>query len=65
MLNPDEGADISFVSSGIVTNKIKEGLAGLFNLEANKNLQDLLEDSHKKYPNVKMYLIELCSFEDF
>lgn len=63
--NPDKGVDISFVSSGIVTNKIKEGLAGFFNLEANKKLQDLLENSHKKYPKVKMFLIELCSFEDF
>ena len=28
--------------------QIKEGLAGLFNLEANKKLQDLLEDCNNK-----------------
>lgn len=63
--NPEKGADISFVSSGNSTNKIKEGLAGLFNLEANKKLQDLLEDCNNKHPFVKLYLIELCSFEEF
>ena len=63
--NPENGADISFVSSGNVTNKIKEGLAGLFNLEANKKLQDLLENCNKKYPEVKAFLLELCFFEVF
>jgi len=63
--NPENGADISFVSSGNATNKIKEGLAGLFNLEANKKLQDLLENCNKKYPEVKTFLFELCLFEKF
>lgn len=63
--NPENGADISFVSSGNVTNKIKEGLAGLFNLEANKKLQDLLENCNKNYPEVKAFLLELCFFEVF
>ena len=43
-LNPDTGAEISFISSGNQTNKVKEGLAGMFNLEANKVLISLLNE---------------------
>lgn len=37
-VNPEKGVEISFVSSGNQTNRIKEGLAGMFNLGANKKL---------------------------
>lgn len=60
--NPDSGADISFISSGNQTNRIKEGLAGLFNIQANKNLLNLLSDCDKKYPYVKQMIEELCTF---
>lgn len=63
--NPENGADISFVSSGNITNRIKEGLAGLFSLEANKKLISLLTTCAKKYPTVKSELINLCDFDEF
>jgi len=55
--NPDSGAQISFISSGI-----KEGLAKMFNLEANKALLSLLKECNIKYPYVKEALKELCTF---
>ena len=63
--NPENGANFSFVSSGNSTNKIKEGLAGFFNLEANIKLQNLLDACNQKYPNVKSFILKLCSFEEF
>lgn len=63
--NPDNGAEISFVSSGYATNKVKEGLSGIFNLEANKNLLSLLDECNQQYPFVKSELEKLCSFEEF
>lgn len=63
-LNPENGAEISFVSSGNATNRIKEGLAGMFNLKANKTLLSLLRECDTKYPYVKQALQELCNFED-
>lgn len=61
-LNPERGAEISFTSSGNQTNKVKEGLAGMFNLEANKPLLLLLNECNSKYPYVKEALKELCTF---
>ncbi len=61
-VNPDKGAEISFISSGNQTNRIKEGLAGMFNLEANKPLLSLLAECNVKYPYVKEALNELCTF---
>lgn len=61
-LNPDTGAEISLISSGNQTNRIKEGLAGMFNLEANKALLSLLNECNTKYPYVKKALEELCTF---
>ena len=61
-VNPDKGAEISFISSGNQTNRIKEGLAGMFNLEANKPLLSLLAACNVKYPYVKEALNELCTF---
>lgn len=62
-LNRETGAEISFISSGIQTNRVKEGLAGLFNLRANKKLLLLLSECDAKYPYVKEALQQLCNFE--
>ena len=61
-MNPDNGADISFVSSGGSTNRIKESMANLFNLEANQKLLRLLSECNQKYPNVKNAIISLFTF---
>lgn len=61
--NPDSGAEISFVSSNNHTNRIKEGLAGMFNIQANKKLLNILSDCDKKYPYVKQAIEQLCTFE--
>lgn len=61
-LNPETGAEISFVSSGNETKQIKEGLAGIFNLEANKVLLNLLKECNDKYPYVKEAINNLCDF---
>ena len=63
-LNPENGAELSFVSSGNPTNRIKEGLAGMFNLKANKKLLRLLRECDVQYPYVKQALRELCNFEN-
>lgn len=63
MANPDNGADISFVSSGAATNRVKEGLAGLFNIQANPSMLNILQDCDKKYPVVREELTELFLFE--
>ena len=62
-LNPENGAELSFVSSGNQTNRIKEGMAGMFNLKANKALLSLLGECDEKYPYVKQALRELSDFE--
>ncbi|AEB99599.1 ATP-dependent nuclease [Selenomonas sputigena] len=61
-LNPVTGVEISFTSSGMKTNRVKEGLAGMFNLEANKVLLSLLNECNDKYPYVKEAVNELCDF---
>lgn len=63
-LNPENGAELSFISSGSQTNRVKEGLAGMFNLKANKNLLALIGECDKKYPYVQHALKKLCDFED-
>ena len=63
-LNPDNGAELSFISSGSQTNRVKEGLAGMFNLKANKNLLSLIGECDKKYPYVRQALQKLCDFKD-
>ena len=63
-LNPENGAELSFVSSGNQTNRIKEGLAGVFNLKANKKLLSLLGECDAKYPYVKQALQALSNFEN-
>ncbi len=61
--NPDIGDEISFVSSGNNTNRLKEGLAGLFNLQANQKLLPLMRQCSSKYPSVKETLIQLFNFD--
>lgn len=51
--NPNNGGDISFTSSHESTNRIKEGLGGLFNIEGNKRLISILNECKNKYPLVK------------
>lgn len=63
-MNPENGAELSFISSGSQTNRVKEGLAGMFNLKANKNLLALIGECDKKYPYVQHALKKLCDFED-
>ena len=61
--NPENGAEISFVSSGENTNRIKEGLAGMFSIQANKKVIELMSKCHEQYPCVKEYLQDLCNFD--
>ncbi len=62
-LNPNNGAEISFVSSGHQTSKIKEGIANMFNLKGNKKLLTLVSECNNKYPYVKQFLQELAIFK--
>ena len=62
VVNPDNGAEISFVSSGAATNRVKEGLAGMFNIQANPNMLNILAECDKKYPFVRAELTELFAF---
>lgn len=61
--NPQNGAEISFVSSGQATNQLKESLAGVFQIEGNKKLLNIIENEDKKYPCVKEELVKISNFE--
>lgn len=61
--NPQNGAEISFVSSGQATNQLKESLAGVFQIEGNKTLLNIIENADKKYPCVKAELIKISNLE--
>lgn len=61
-LNPDRGTELSLVSSGSQTSRIKEGMAGMFNLRANKKLLSLIDECNTKYPSVRKTLELLCEF---
>ena len=50
MLRITNGAELSFISSGSQTNRIKEELAGMFNLKANKILLSLIGECDKNFP---------------
>lgn len=63
--NPDLGADISFTSSSEGTNQFKEGLAGIFVIEANKKILSLIDKCDKKYPEVREQLKKLLCFDTF
>lgn len=51
--NPEHGCDITFVSSQETTNRMKEAIAGSFNLEGDKKLIGILNECSVKYPQVK------------
>lgn len=63
-VNPENGDDISFVSSGSSTNNLKNGLAGMFSLQANKKLLNILSDCDQRCPFVREYLRELFTFDN-
>lgn len=60
--NPDNGDCICFTSSSKTTNQIKEGLAALFNIQANKNLIRIITECDEKYPCVRETITSMCSF---
>lgn len=60
--NPELGVNITFTSSGIESEGIKEGMAGMFNLRANKELLNCVTACNDKYPAVKEFLSRLASF---
>lgn len=64
VLNPTNGAELCFSSSGSQSNTIKKSLSEMFNLKANKKLLSLLDKCDKKYPYVKQALEKLCDFEE-
>ena len=59
--NPETGAEISFISSSHATCRIKDGLAGLFKIEGNRILINLLNECNEKYPDVKDNLLEILT----
>ena len=61
--NPNFEGNFTFTSSGQTSNSIKEGIAGIFNISANKEIIKLLNECDEKYPFVKNYLIELMKFD--
>lgn len=64
-VNPDRGIEVCFVSSGDATIRIKEGMANLFNVQANHKLQRLLRECEIKYPHVKQEITKLLNFDDY
>lgn len=60
--NLKNGAEISFISSGEKTNRIKEGMAGMFNVTGDKKLVDIIERNRKNYPFVEKFIKELFDF---
>lgn len=61
-VNPDDGHIISLVSSSDSTNRIKDGMSGLFTLEANKELLELMRKCELQYPKVKEEIKTIVSF---
>ena len=60
--NLKNGSEISFISSGEKTNRIKEGMAGMFNVTGDKKLVDIIERNRKNYPFVEKFIKELFDF---
>lgn len=58
--NPERGVEISFSTAMAI--KVKEGMASMFNIQANHKLQNLLLECDSKYPNVRLQLIDLFDF---
>lgn len=53
--NPDEGQKISLISENV-----KNSMAKLLNIEGNSKIIKIIEECDLKYPNVKLFLKELC-----
>ena len=64
IISASRRTDIPSYYSEWFYNRVKEGLAGMFNLKANKKLLSLLSECDKKYPYVKQALQELSNFEE-
>ena len=62
--NPDNGVSITFTSSGMATNSIKESLAGLMKIEGNHKLIKVIDECNKTYPFVCSYVKQLFDFSD-
>jgi len=62
-VNPERGGEISFTSSKGDTNNIKEGIASCMNAEGNNKLIILLQECDKKYPEVRIELKKIISFD--
>ena len=60
--NPNDGQKISFVSSGSSTKRLKDGMAGLFTIEANQSILALIKSCEIQYPNVKKEIENIISF---
>lgn len=58
-VNPTNGMNISFVNSDNATNQIKNGLAGLFEVEGNIKIIQILNNNRDRYPAVYNYLNEV------
>ena len=61
-VNPEDGDSFTLVSSSDGTNKVKEGLAKLMNLEGNKRLIKIMDECSVKYPEVRESLIKMLDF---
>lgn len=60
--NPEDGTKVVLTISSSNTDRFKESLAENFKVEGNKKLQLMLTSCDKKYPKVREYLQNLCSF---
>lgn len=60
--NLEKGNEISFISSRKATNDIKNGLAGMFNIEGDRQLITIMDVCRSKYPFIERYLKQLFDF---
>ncbi len=59
--NPEKGVQITISSSD--DSSFKKGMAGMFEIGANKNLITLIEECDKKYPCVREFINNILTFE--
>lgn len=62
-VNPDDGHTLSFVSSSDASNRIKDGMSGLFCLEANKEFLELMRKCEAQYPKAKEEIKAIVTFD--
>lgn len=62
--NLERGDEISFISSRKATNDIKNGLAGMFNIQGNQQIIKILDECKVTYPFVEKYIRELFDFSN-